>query len=125
MPIVWSDRHRLHDPGAEVWVGVRTPAAEVPARAEAIRAALEPTAAPLVEAGPHPDAALLSVHDPALVDYLAGAWRDWEAAGLPEDPGADRVVPYIFAHPGLLDGLEAAGPRRDAGPAPATSPTTR
>ena len=23
MPVVWSDRHRLHDPGGEVWVGVR------------------------------------------------------------------------------------------------------
>ena len=25
MPVVWSDRHRLHDPGGEVWVGVRIP----------------------------------------------------------------------------------------------------
>ena len=25
----------------------------------------------------------------------------WEAAGLPLDPGQDRVVPYIFPHPGL------------------------
>ena len=25
MPVVWSDRHRLHEPGGEIWVGVRTP----------------------------------------------------------------------------------------------------
>ena len=30
------------------------------------------------------------------------AWEDWEAAGLTADPGQDRVVPYLFPHPGLL-----------------------
>ncbi len=95
MPVVWSDRHRLHDPGGEVWVGVRTPGTEVPERAERIRAAL--AGAPLVEATPQPDEALHAVHDPALLAYLANAWTDWEAAALPND----RVVPYIFPHPGL------------------------
>ena len=38
MPVVWSDRHRLHDPGGEVWVGVHTPGTELPERAERIRA---------------------------------------------------------------------------------------
>ena len=33
IPIVWSDAHSLHEPGGEVWVGVRTPGTEVPARA--------------------------------------------------------------------------------------------
>ena len=41
IPVVWSDAQRLHDPRAEIWVGVRTPAVEVAARADAIRAALE------------------------------------------------------------------------------------
>ena len=40
MPVVWSDRHRMHNPGGEVWVGVRIPAAEVPERADRIREAL-------------------------------------------------------------------------------------
>ena len=35
LPIVWSDRHRLHEPGGEVWIGVRTPGTEVPRRTEA------------------------------------------------------------------------------------------
>jgi acetoin utilization deacetylase AcuC-like enzyme len=110
MPVVWSDRHRLHEPGGEVWVGVRTPGTELPERSERIRAALAESGAPFVEAVPQPDAALEAVHDPELLAYLAGAWRAWEAAGLAEDPGADRVVPYLFPHPCLLSGLPPSMP---------------
>ena len=95
MPVVWSDRCLLHEPGKEVWVGLPMPATEVPARTTAIRDTLD---ARVVEAEPHPDEALLAVHDAELVDYLRGAWDDWDSAGLPEDPGQDRVVPYVFAH---------------------------
>jgi len=101
MPVVWSDACLLHDPGGEIWVGVRTPAVETTERIEAIRAALLEGGARLVEAEPHEDEALLEVHDPGLVEYLRTVWGEWEAAGLPEDPGQDRVVPYVFAHPGL------------------------
>jgi acetoin utilization deacetylase AcuC-like enzyme len=98
MPVVWSDQCRLHEPLAEIWVGTRTPATEVPERIDAIRAALD---ARVVAAEPHDDEALLAVHDAALVEYLASAWREWETAGL----GQDRVIPYVFAH-------EALGPKR-------------
>ena len=103
MPVVWSDRCLLHEPEAEIWVGVRTPATEVPARITAIRDTLD---ARVVDADPHPDEALLQVHDPELPAYLASAWDEWEAAGLPKDPGQSRVVPYVFAHAAL-------GARRD------------
>jgi len=103
MPVVWSDRHRLHDPGGEVWVGVRIAGTELPARVDAIRATLAQDGARFVEAEPHDDDALLAVHDARLVEYLSGAWREWEAAGLTRDPGQDRVVPYVFAHAGLTD----------------------
>ena len=43
----------------------------------------------------------LAVHDAALLEYLRTAWDEWAEAGLPDDPGQDRVVPYVFAHPGL------------------------
>jgi acetoin utilization deacetylase AcuC-like enzyme len=102
MPVVWSDRHRRHEPGGEVWVGIRTAGTELPARAERIREALAGSGARFVEAESHADDAVLAVHDPELVAYLAGAWEDWEAAGLTVDPGQDRVVPYAFPHPGLL-----------------------
>jgi acetoin utilization deacetylase AcuC-like enzyme len=102
MPVVWSDRHRLHEPGGEVWVGVRTPGTELPARADRIREALEGAGAAIVEAQRQPDEALHAVHDLALTGYLAGAWAAWEEAGLTRDPGQDRVVPYVFAHPSLI-----------------------
>jgi hypothetical protein len=41
LPVVWSDRRLLHELGAEIWVGVSTPATEIPARADAIRDALD------------------------------------------------------------------------------------
>ena len=72
MPVVWSERHRLHEPGGEVWVGVRTPGTEVPERVERIRAAL--AEARSVEAGAQPDSAVLAVHDAELLDYLESAW---------------------------------------------------
>ena len=108
MPVVWSERHRLHEPGGEVWVGVRTPGTEVPARVERICAALADTRS--VEARPQPDSTVLAVHDAELLEYLASAWGDWEAAGLTRDPGQDRVVPYVFPHPDLFSGFGPALP---------------
>jgi acetoin utilization deacetylase AcuC-like enzyme len=105
MPVVWSDDHRLHDPGGEVWLGVRIPGTELPERAERIREALTADGAWFVEAEPQPDDAVASVHDAELTAYLAGAWDAWEAAGLPDDPGIDRVVPYLFPHPDLFSGI--------------------
>jgi acetoin utilization deacetylase AcuC-like enzyme len=95
MPVVWSDQCRLHEPAAEIFVGVRTPATETAARLDAILVELGD--ARIVHAEPHPDDALLAVHDGRLVDYLATAWAEWEAADL----GQDRVVPYVFAHEAL------------------------
>jgi len=110
MPVVWSDRHRLHEPGGEVWVGVRTPGTEVPERAERIRAELVAAGARVVDAAPHRDETALGNHDDALVAYLASAWEEWQAAGLTRDPGQDRVVPYVFLHPGLISDRAAAIP---------------
>ena len=102
IPVVWSDDHRLHEPAGEIWVGVRTAGTEVAARADVIRAALVDAGAPVVAAQSHDDAAFLAVHSRELLDFLAGAWASWEEAGLPVDPGQDRIVPYIFPVEGLL-----------------------
>src|SRR4051812_21684406 len=110
IPVGWSEAHRRHVPSAEIWLGVRAPAVELPARAEAVRLELENAGHRIVAATPHPDAALEAVHDRALLDFLAGAWAGWEAAGLPEDPGQAEVIPYFFAHPGLLGPHEPAIP---------------
>jgi acetoin utilization deacetylase AcuC-like enzyme len=106
LPFVWSDDCLAHDPKAEIWVGQRTPATEVPARAQAIREALVAAGAAETAATPHDDAALLAVHDPALVEFLRTAWDDWSSAELP----SDRVVPYIFARAELTSGRPPATP---------------
>jgi acetoin utilization deacetylase AcuC-like enzyme len=116
LPVVWSDLHRLHEPGGEIWVGVRTTGTELPERADAIRAELADAGARFVETEPQPDDLLSAIHDRALTDYLARAWENWEAAGLPRDPGQDRVVPYLFPDPSLFSGFA---------PATARSPTAR
>ena len=104
MPVVWSESCRLHDPGGEIWIGVRTEGTEVAARVDAVRDSLVRNGARIVEAESHPDESLLRVHDDSLLSYLASAWEEWTAAGLPEDPGQDRVVPYVFAHASLTSG---------------------
>ena len=104
MPVVWSESCRLHDPGGEIWVGVRTEGTEVAARVDAVRDSLVRNGADIVEAESHPDESLLRVHDDSLLSYLASAWEEWTAAGLPDDPGQDRVVPYVFAHASLTSG---------------------
>jgi acetoin utilization deacetylase AcuC-like enzyme len=106
LPFVWSDDCLRHEPDAEVWVGVRTPATEVPARAVAIRGELVAAGAREVAATPHDDLALLAVHDPELVEFLRTAWDEWSAAALP----SDRVVPYVFARSELTGGRPPAGP---------------
>jgi acetoin utilization deacetylase AcuC-like enzyme len=114
MPVVWSDRCLLHEPGGEVWIGKPAPPDEPPLRATLIRDALTRAGAPLVEAEKHPDDPILAVHDRGLVDFLREAWEGWVAAGYPDDPGQDRVVPYMFLHPGLVDGMQTYLPASTA-----------
>lgn len=98
-PAVWTEAHRQHDPGGEVWVGVPIPGTEVVARGDLIREALAAAGYDIVPPTSHPAAALHRIHEPALIDYLRTAHDDWVAAGYPKDPGQDRVVPYIFPLP--------------------------
>jgi acetoin utilization deacetylase AcuC-like enzyme len=105
VPVVWSEDCLRHDPAGEVWLGMRDPGTEVADRALVLRAALTAAGAPVVPARPHEDTVLRTVHDPRLVDHLAGIWADWDAAGLPAEHGRDRVVPYLFPTPGMLAGL--------------------
>jgi acetoin utilization deacetylase AcuC-like enzyme len=100
MPVVASDAHREHDPPYEVNYGeVVRPVYERPERAERVRGALAAAGHPLVEPRQHGTAPVLAVHDPALVEFLEGAWPAWRAAGGPE-----ALIPDTFAIPRLARG---------------------
>ena len=110
MPFVWSDRHRMHDPAGEVWVGMRIAGTEVPERGDVIKAALSAAGAPFVEVLDHGVGPLEKVHSTELLDYLQNAYQGWLSAGLDRDPGQDRVVPYVFPLPQLMGGRELRTP---------------
>ena len=104
MPVVWSDRHRLHDPGGEVWVGVRIAGHRAArARRRDPRRRSRGAGARFVDAEAHDDDALLAVHDADAARVPRR--RVARVGGRRADarPGQDRVVPYVFAHPGLTD----------------------
>ncbi len=110
MPFVYSEMQARHEPDGEVWVGVRTPGTELPQRAERILNALRVAGAAEHVAIDHPDEEALALHDPDLCAYLESAWEEWQASGLKRDPGQNRVVPYLFPHPGLMAGMRPGGP---------------
>ena len=66
IPVVWSDDCRLHDPAAEIWIGVRTPAVETAARTDVILEELRGAGTRIVDAAAHDDTALHAMHDPEL-----------------------------------------------------------
>lgn len=110
MPYVWSSDVLAHLPRHEVWVGVSTEAVEVPERAATIRAALRVAGHREIPAQAFSDDDLLAVHDPGLVDWLRTAHDRWVAADYQHLVGQDRVVPYVFATPGMTAGMPARRP---------------
>jgi acetoin utilization deacetylase AcuC-like enzyme len=110
VPVVSSEQCRRHEPDAEIWVGVRTPGTELAARIDAVLAAVAAAGGSVIDAVPHDDRLLRRVHGDGLLGYLASAWDRWAAAGFPDDPGQNRVVPYVFAHPEMLAGLPVRDP---------------
>jgi acetoin utilization deacetylase AcuC-like enzyme len=108
--VVRSDDCLRHVPGSEIWVGVAIPGTELPERATRIEAELVAAGHRVVDAAPHDDDLLLRVHDPALVEHLRTVHDRWVAAGFPDVPGQDRVVPYVMPTAGMLDGLPEREP---------------
>lgn len=103
--VVWSPATRLHEAKGAIWVGMPDPGDEVPERVDVILAALTDGGHTAIQASPHDDTVLASVHDPAFLRHLETVHDEWLASGIPEQVGQDRVVPYMFPTDGMLDGL--------------------
>ena len=105
-PFVWSDDCLRHEPQAEVWVGVRTPATEVPARASAIRGRCSMQARRRSRPSRTTTPRCSRCTTRRSSSILRTAWDEWSAASLP----SDRVVPYVFAREELTSGRAPAPP---------------
>lgn len=104
MKVVYSPVQVRHDPSAEIWVGVRIPGTEVGRRVELIAQAAVEAGHQLVTPRPVTTAELEAVHDPGLIEFLRTAWSRWEESGYPQEPGQNRVVPYVFPLASLTSG---------------------
>ena len=111
IPVVYSERHRLHVPDGEIWMGIRIAGTELPARGEVIAARLRADGHPFSPPDQISTEDLTAVHSPELVDFLRTAWERWQGSSYPMDPGQDRVVPYAFP---LSDMTLGHRPRRPA-----------
>ena len=83
----FDPRQLLHAPAQELHNGAFTNYAEVPSRAETILAAIGGAEAPENRG----ETAILAVHTPDYVRFLADAPRLWREAGRPGD-----AIPYVF-----------------------------
>jgi acetoin utilization deacetylase AcuC-like enzyme len=108
--VVWSPATRLHEAVGAVWVGVPDPGDEVPERVDRILAALSAAGLPVVAATPHDDTVLATVHEPAFLRHLETIHDAWLRSEIPDLVGQERVVPYMFATPAMLDGLPGRVP---------------
>ena len=109
IPVVVDPHCADHDPQAEIWLGVRTPATEIADRVTIIESALRELGHEIVPAREFDDSWLTRVHSAELVDHLAAVWDRWLEGGYP-DLGAQRVVPYLYPSAELLHGLPARQP---------------
>lgn len=105
MRVVYSPDHELHSPEHELEKSRFQAPFEHPGRAEVIRATLAADPAFRIVA---PDAwgtaPIEAVHDPGLVRFLATAWAEYQRECGP----THDVVPDVFPHPALREGMGAA-----------------
>jgi acetoin utilization deacetylase AcuC-like enzyme len=91
MKVVYTDRHRAHNPGDVVENGIARPSRDVPERLDALLRAVRTLGHEVVGADDHGTQPLAAVHSKLYLEFLATAYRDWKHGGL-----AGRVVPAVF-----------------------------
>ena len=115
MQVVHSERHRAHAPTVETYLGLPLPANEVPARADAILAALaadggfevrEPT-----EHGLEP---IRAVHDLGLVAFLEQAWAEATRQRIDRDFLVADTYPTRGLFEGMSEDFVASRPEPEA-----------
>jgi acetoin utilization deacetylase AcuC-like enzyme len=99
MKTFYAPTHLAHVPTEEFEAGKLTPAVEMPARVEAVRARLEerklgPILAPR-EFGMEP---VLRIHDPEMVGFLSEAFAEWQKA---YGKDANAALPSRWPAPGM------------------------
>jgi len=112
MPVVWTERHRGHEPHGGYWLGVREVGDEEPERGDLLADGLRSAGATVVDAPDFGLDPITAVHDPDFVDFMSRAYPSWVAEGHLTDPGQPHVVGYLFATRGF-----AARYRQDRRPA--------
>jgi acetoin utilization deacetylase AcuC-like enzyme len=111
MHFVHTERHRAHDPKVETYLGVPVPANEVPARAEAIVAALAADGGfKMAPPTDHGTAPILAVHDAGLVRFLEEAWAETVRQKIDRDFLVADTYPSRSMFAGMSDALVAARP---------------
>ena len=99
MKVIYSEDHALHAPVSAFARGSWGAHDEVPARARNILEAVRRLGWPVTAPAPVGREALLSVHTPDYVDYLAGAYQEWIAAGYPGDGAVGSTFPRRLSGP--------------------------
>ena len=115
MQFVHTERHRAHDPKVETYLGLPIPANEVPARADAIGAALAADGG-FSMTGPteHGTEPILAVHDAGLLRFLEVAWAETERQKIDREFLVADTYPTRPMFAGMSDELVAARPEPTA-----------
>ena len=115
MQVVHSERHRGHDPAVETYLGVPIPANEVPARADAILAALAQGGGfDVVEPNDHGLEPIQAVHDPGLVTFLEQAWTEAQRQRIDREFLVADTYPTRRMFEGMSEEFLASRPEPEA-----------
>jgi acetoin utilization deacetylase AcuC-like enzyme len=104
--VITSEAHRSHDPEFDIYSGSLVGRFEVPERVDRIRQALAGGPYEMAEPTTHGIEAVLRIHNPDLVEFLATAWQDYIA----EIPTPQAVIGEMFNHAGVVEGMPVGRP---------------
>jgi acetoin utilization deacetylase AcuC-like enzyme len=111
MQVVHTERHRAHAPAVETYLGVPTPANEVPARVDSIvRALTDDGGFAFVDPTDHGLGPIHAVHDPGLVRFLEEAWPEVERQRIDRDFLSADTYPTRSMFQGMSEAFVATRP---------------